>query len=299
MERDGGLTLNELRIFLEFARTEHLGQAAEALELSTAAVQRAVRSLEERLGVPLFARDGRRLRLLHAGRILADQAARVLRSRDDAIDAVHVAAGIVGDVVRVGYLYSLGMRVLPELIARVKAAVPEARVELRHGSTEELVGGVLASELDAACVAPLPEQRELETVAMFEEPMLLCVPAGDALAGRAGVDLRAVRTRPFASLRQGFGTRTYLLDACARAGFRPAFAYEVDDIFTLEGLIGAGLAVSVLPAQMRALANPRVAYMALAPSCATARVVGLVFRRAGKRHRAFAELVATARAWAP
>jgi LysR family transcriptional activator of glutamate synthase operon len=296
MERDD-VTLHDLRIFLEFARTEHLGQAAEALELSTAAVQRAVRSLEDRLGVPLFARDGRRLRLLHAGRILADQAARVLRSRDDAIDAVHLAAGLVRDVVRVGYLYSLGLRVMPELIVRVKAAVPQARVELRHGSTAELVGGVLASELDAACVAPLPEQRDLETVPMFEEALLLCVPAGDALAGRASVDLRAVRTRPFAALRQGFGTRAYLLEACARAGFRPAFAYEVDDIFTLEGLVGAGLAVSVLPAQMRTIANARVAYVPLVPSCATSRVVGLVYRRTGKRHRALASLVASARAW--
>ncbi len=207
------ISLHELRLFLEFARTEHLGQAADALGLSVPAVQRGIRSLEERLGVPLFARDGRRLRLLHTGRVLADWAARVLRTRDEAVDAVMLAAGKGADVVRIGYLYSMGMRVVPDLIARLKASVPQTRVALHHGSTAELVGGVLAGELDAICVAPLPELPDLETVTLFSEPMLLCVPAGDPLARKDRVDLRAVRDRPFATLRQGFGTRAYMFEA--------------------------------------------------------------------------------------
>ncbi|MFN2459750.1 MAG: LysR substrate-binding domain-containing protein [Candidatus Velthaea sp.] len=299
MERDDGLTLHELRIFLEFSRTEHLGQAADALDLSIAAVQRAIRSLEDRLGVPLFQRDGRRLRLLNAGRILADQAARVLRTRDEAVDAVLLASGRVHDVVRLGYLYSLGVRIIPDLIAKLKSREPQARVELRHGSTADLVGGVLAGELDAACVAPLPEEPDLESVTLFSEPMRLCVAAKDALAAKARVDLRAVRDRPFASLRQGFGTRTFMLEACARAGFRPAIAYEADDIFTIEGLVGAGLAVSILPARMHDHPNPRVAYVALSAEYETQRTVGLAYRRGGKRQRALAALLASARAFRP
>ncbi|GAC1304498.1 MAG: LysR family transcriptional regulator [Vulcanimicrobiaceae bacterium] len=298
MERDD-ISLHELRLFLEFARTEHLGQAADALELSIPAVQRGIRTLEKRLGVPLFARDGRRLRLLHTGRVLADQAARVMRSRDEAIDAVMLAAGKADEVVRVGYLYSMGMRVLPDLIARVKAKRPQTRIALRHGSTAELVGGVLSGELDAICVAPLPEEPDLETLTLFSESMMLCVPASDPLANKRHVDLRAVRDRPFATLRQGFGTRAYTFEACARAGFRPAVAYEADDIFTVEGLVGAGLAVSVLPARMSDHGNTRVAYLSLAASCETRRTVGLAYRRGGTKHRALAALLAGARAYVP
>ncbi|GAC1307935.1 MAG: LysR family transcriptional regulator [Vulcanimicrobiaceae bacterium] len=298
MERDD-ISLHELRLFLEFARTEHLGQAADALELSVPAVQRGIRSLEERLGVPLFARDGRRLRLLHTGRVLADQAARVLRTRDEAVDAVMLAAGKADEVVRIGYLYSMGMRVVPDLIARLKAKEPQTRIALRHGSTAELVGGVLAGELDAICVSPLPEEPDLETLTLFSEPMLLCVGAGDPLARRDRVDLRAVRERPFATLRQGFGTRAYMFEACARAGFRPTLAYEADDIFTVEGLVGAGLAVSVLPARMSDHGNARVAYVSLAASCTTQRTVGLAYRRGGTKHRALAALLSSAKAFVP
>lgn len=293
------ISLHELRLFLEFARTEHLGQAADVLGLSVAAVQRGIRSLEERLGVPLFARDGRRLRLLHTGRVLADQAARVLRSRDEAVDAVLLAAGRAEEVLRIGYLYSFGMRVVPDLIARLKTREPHTRVVLKHGSTADLVGGVLAGQLDAICVAPLPEETDLETITLFSEPMLLCVASNDALAAGGPIDLRVVRDRPFAMLRQGFGTRAYMLEACARAGFRPEPTYEADDIFTVEGIVGAGLAVSVMPARMGDHGHPRVAYVALAPNCATQRTVGLAYRRGGTRHRALAAFLASARAFTP
>ena len=119
---------HDLTIFSAFAEYEHLGRASEALGLSVPAVQRAVRSLETRLGVPLVRRDGRRIRLLHPGRILADQAARILRTRSEAIDAVLVAAGREQHVLRIGYMYSLGLRVVPDLMADVLAHRPNVRI---------------------------------------------------------------------------------------------------------------------------------------------------------------------------
>jgi len=231
--------------------------------------------------------------------VLADQAARVLQARDDAVDAVMLAAGRAEEVVRIGYLYSLGMRVVPDLIAALKAREPQTRIVLKHGSTEALVGEVLAGQLDAICVAPLPEETDLETLTLFSEPLLLCVASNDPLARRSQVDLRVVRDRPFAMLRQGFGTRAYMFEACARAGFRPKPAYEVDDIFAVEGLVGAGLAVSVMPARMQDHGHSRVAYVSLAPSCASQRTVGLAYRRGGTRHRALAAFLASARALSP
>ena len=210
-----------------------------------------------------------------------------------------LAAGRADEIVRIGYLYSLGMRVVPDLIARMKEREPQTRVILKHGSTETLVGGVLAGQLDAICVAPLPEEHDLDTVTLFSEAMMLCVEATDPLASRAQVDLRSVRDRPFATLRQGFGTRTSMFEACARAGFRPQPAYETDDIFTLEGLVGAGLAVSVMPARMNDHGNARVRYVPLAPSCATQRTVGLAYRKGGTHHRALAALLASAKTYVP
>lgn len=294
----GDFDLHELTIFSAFAQYEHLGRAAEALDLSVPAVQRAVRAIEMRLGVPLVRRDGRRVRLLHAGRILADQAARILRARDEAVDAVMLAAGRERHVLRLGYMYSLGLRVVPDLIADVLAHEPDVRVELVHGATDALVDRLLSGELDAVCVAPLPEQPEVERVPMSSERFDLTVARADPLASRAAVALRDVRTRPFAALREGFGSRRFMFEACARAGFTPRIAYTCDDIFTVEGIVGAGLAVSVLPSRMADHHNPRVARIPLIETVPTVRTIGTAFLRSQRRHAGLRALVDAAHRYA-
>jgi LysR family transcriptional activator of glutamate synthase operon len=286
------LSFHELEIFVAFAEVEHLGRAAEALDLSVPAVQRAVRALEARLGVPLVRRDGRRVRLLHAGRILADQAAKVLRSRADAVDAVLVAAGRERHLVRVGYMYSLGLRVLPDLIADMLAAEPAIRVELRHGATDALVDALLAGELDAICVAPMPALAEITSMPLFTESFKLSVCSDDPLARRSRVDLREVRGRTFAALREGFGSRRYMLEACARAGFRPKIAFTADDIFTVEGFVGAGIAVAVLPELIAENGGRRVVHIALKEATPTERTVGIAHLTSQQHHFALGAFLA-------
>jgi LysR family transcriptional activator of glutamate synthase operon len=297
MELDG-IGFHELAVFSAFAECEHLGRAADALGLSIPAVQRAVRSLEARLGVPLVRRDGRRIRLLHAGRILADQAARVLRSRSEAIDAVLVAAGREQHVLRIGYMYSLGLRLVPDLIADVLAHQPEVRIEMAHGPTDRLVDRLLSGELDVVCVAPLPTQPEVATVALGTEGFLATLPANDPLAKRAAIDLREIRHRPFAVLRAGFGSRRSLLEACARARFEPQIAFTCDDIFTAEGIVGAGLAVSVLPERMTDHDNPRILRVRLREAVETRRTLGVAYLASQRKHVALQRMIDAAHRYA-
>lgn len=289
---------HELAVFSAFAESEHLGRAAEALGLSIPAVQRAVRLLETRLGVPLVRRDGRRIRLLHAGRILADQAARVLRTRSEAIDAVLVAGGREQHVLRIGYMYSLGLRLVPDLMGDVLEHQPDVRIELAHGATDPLVDRLLSGELDAVCVAPLPTQPEIATVTLATEGFLANVPANDPLARRASIDLREIRHRPFAVLREGFGTRRLMLEACARAGFAPQIAFTCDDIFTAEGLVGAGLAVSVFPERMTDHDNPRVTRVRLRETVPTRRTLGVAFLASQCKHVALRRMIDAAHRYA-
>jgi DNA-binding transcriptional LysR family regulator len=297
MELDD-IGFHELTIFSAFAEHEHLGRAAEALGLSVPAVQRAVRSLETRLGVPLVRRDGRRIRLLHPGRILADQAERILRTRSEAIDAVLVAGGREQHVLRIGYMYSLGLRVVPDLMADVVAHQPNVRIELAHGATDALVDRLLSGELDAVCVAPLPMQPEIDSIALATEGFLANIPANDPLTRRAAIDLREVRHRPFVVLREGFGTRRLMLEACARAGFAPQIAFTCDDIFTAEGIIGAGLAVSVLPERMTDHDNPRIARVRLRETVPTRRVFGVAFLASQRKHVALHRMIDAAHRYA-
>jgi DNA-binding transcriptional LysR family regulator len=114
----------------------------------------------------------------------------------------------------------------------------------------------------------------------------LSVPAGDPLARRARIDLREVRSRPFAALREGFGTRRFMLEACARAGFVPHIAFNAGDIFTVEGFVGAGLAVAVLPELIADHGGRRVVRVPLRETVPTTRTVGIAHLTAQNQHAA-------------
>jgi DNA-binding transcriptional LysR family regulator len=281
----------ELEIFLEFSRTQHLGRTAEALGRSVSSIQRAVRALEVRLGVPLIERDGRRVRLLHAGRVLADEAARVVRARSDAVGAVRAASGSRTQV-RLGHMFSLGPTLVPKIAAAIVARDPAARLTLRHGATNALVTSLLAGELDAVLVSPLPLAADLASTPVFSEGVLLAVAARDPLAARESIALAEVRSRPFVALPEGSGSRYDMMQACARAGFAPAISIEVGDMFTLEGIVGAGLGVSVVPESMRGHSQPAVARIPLQEPVPTRRQISLVYIRGTETRRPVAALLA-------
>ncbi|HYZ17340.1 MAG TPA: LysR family transcriptional regulator [Candidatus Acidoferrum sp.] len=289
----------ELEIFLAFSRTEHLGQTAEALGRSVSSIQRTVRALEARLGVPLVERDGRRVRLLHAGRVLADHAASVVRARNEVVGAVR-AASTPRAILRLGHMFSLGLSLVPRIVAEVLARDPTTRLTLRHGATNALVTSLLAGELDAVLVSPLPLAADLVTVPLFTEPLLFAIAATDALAAHASIELAAVRDRAFVALSEGAGSRYDLMQVCARAGFTPRIAIEVGDMYTLEGIVGAGLAVSIVPASMLHHTHPTVVRIPLRESFDTQRQVGLVYLRGTETRRSVGTLVdAAARVAAP
>jgi LysR family transcriptional activator of glutamate synthase operon len=289
---------HDLEIFLEFSRTEHLGRTAEVLGYSIASIQRAVRSLESRFGVALVERQGRRIRLLHAGRVLADQAAQVLRSRSQAIDAVLTAGGRRQTKLRLGHNFSHGVDLAPVLVGMVLERHPDTQFYLESGPTNPLIAALLAGHLDAAVVSPLPIEPDLEAIPLYSEPSLLIVGAADVLAGRERIELAEVRDRAFVALADGAGSRQALLQLCARAGFTPRITVEVSDMFAVEGVVSAGVAISVVPARIAARGRPAIVGIPLAGIAMRSRTVGLTVLRGVTEGVALAALRDAARRYA-
>ena len=289
------LTFRDLEVLLAFSSTEHLGRTADQLACSAASVQRALRSMEAKLGVVLVERDGRRLRLRRAGWVLAEQAARVLRSRSDAVDTVR-AVGSANEVpLRIGHTFSLGVCTVPEIVARFVRGSAAMRVVLRQGPATTMVSSLLSGEIDAAFTSISPVEPDIRVVPLFHEAALLAVPAHEAPEhGGRPVPLRAVRERPFVAMRDGANSRGFLTAACARAGFSPRVVVDTDDLFSVAGLVAAGLGVSVLPARMTDYHHPGLALLPLAEEVPTRRTISLAYRPGGVRDEALRALSASA-----
>jgi LysR family transcriptional activator of glutamate synthase operon len=273
------VSFRDLEIFIEFARTEHLGKTAEVLGYSVASIQRAVRALEQHLRIRLVKRSGRRVQLLHSGRVLADHARQVVRSRIAAVDATQRAAGRKVTRLAIGHNFSLGIDLVPQLLSSVLKRLPDTHVVLKSGGTNSLISRVLSGELDAAIVSPPPIEADLEVIPLASEPSVLIVGADDPLVTRGAVDIADLRDRAFVALAEGNGSRQTLFQSCARAGFTPRVSIEVSDMLAVSGVVSAGLAISIIPARLASYASGRVLRVPLIAPGVANHIIALAFLR--------------------
>jgi DNA-binding transcriptional LysR family regulator len=240
--------LRDLEAFLTAAQTGHFGRAAAARHLSQSALSKAIGRLEVELGVPLFDRPGRTVRLNRYGELLREHAEEAFRALDAGRAAVADAIDPRRGPVALAFIPTLGPRVVPRLIREFRAEHPRSRVQLSQGGAATVVEMLRSGHVDLALTSPAPTWPEVQWTPLWTERLVLVTASEqDQPPPRRPVRLEAYRDRPFAALKTGYGLRTITDELFRRAGFTPRVVFEGSDVPTVRGLVGAGLGIAVLP----------------------------------------------------
>ncbi|MFN2568842.1 MAG: LysR family transcriptional regulator [Candidatus Dormibacteria bacterium] len=242
------INIGWLKNFVEVARLEHLGRAAEVLQTDQSTVSRKIARLEEEVGVELFERIGRSVRLTQAGTRFLSRAERLLHDAREAVSDAQGAVSSESGEVQIGFLHTVGARWLPERMASFLAAHPGIRFVLEEGTTAHVARSVLSGDLDLGILGPPPTNMpELAITPLFEEIVAVVVPNGHRLAGARLCALRDIAGEPLILPKSRSGLRKIIDDAFARAGLAVDVAYEGNDFTIVQGLVEAGLGTSLLP----------------------------------------------------
>jgi DNA-binding transcriptional LysR family regulator len=235
------MELSDLTVFRAVARAGGVTRAALQLHRVQSNVTTRIRKLEDRLGVTLFVREGRGMRLSAQGAVLLDYAERLLALADEARDAMRDARP--RGLLRLGAMESTAAVRLPPVFVRLQARHPELSVELQTGNPQQLAGLVLAGELDAALVAePVPDRR-LARRAVFVEELVLVAQAGHP-AIRTPKDLAR---RTLLAFHPGCPHRQRLEQWFARAKVLPERSVELASYHAMLGCAAAGMGVALMP----------------------------------------------------
>ena len=260
--------------FAAVARHEHMTRAARQLGMPQSTLSRAMARLEADLGVTLFARQGRTLRLTRAGTTFRRAAERALAEVDRAAESVRLDADPGSGRVAFGFLHTLGPETVPSLLRAFRAEHPRVRFQLVQTYGEAMLAKLRAGGLDMCLTSPLPDDPALVVRRLDEQRLRLVVPVGHRLAGRKRVRLAEVADDAFVTLEPGYGLRRITDALCAEAGFTPRVAFEGEEAETLRGLVAAGLGVALLPPP--AVARPGVRELGLT-GVRAAREIGLAW----------------------
>jgi molybdate transport repressor ModE-like protein len=251
------LDVKQLRVLKEVAEHGSFSSAAEALSYSQPAVSQQIAALEKRAGATLVDRTSRGVRLTDAGRALVDHAEVVLARLAAAEAELEAIAGIRGGRVRLASFPTAGASLLPPAVALFSERHPEVELTFVEREPEEAAPMLRAAELEVAIVFEYSRLDQPEFDRLYEgiemhhlvdDPMYLALPAGHPVAQRPRVRLQDVAEDTWV---QESGKHSWCGGfheaACRAAGFEPKIGFRSDDYNVVQGLIAAGVGVSLLP----------------------------------------------------
>jgi DNA-binding transcriptional LysR family regulator len=256
------MELRQLRYFVAVAEELHFRRAAARLHMSQPPLSHQLRLLEDELGCPLMIRSRRRVELTPAGQAFLGDVRELLGGLDEAVGtARRIHAGTAGRL-RISFVGSALLSLVPEVVKRYRAARPEVEVQLRERSTEDQLRDLRAGSIDVALV-PLPvDAPDLRTEVLRRERAVAALPAAHPLAALKQVPVRRLGGEPLVMFprEQAPGLHDRLLASLSGPDGPPSVAQYAPEMQTIIGLVAAEIGVSLVQASVQRLALPGVTY---------------------------------------
>ncbi|USB34091.1 LysR family transcriptional regulator [Paenibacillus sp. YPG26] len=251
------MELLQLQYFLTVARLEHMTEAAQSLHVTQSSLSKTIQRLEEDLGVPLFDRIGRRLRLNEFGSTFLRRAERALLELEQGKQEI-------GDLSSPGHgtlqLAVTAASALPHILRKFRKKRPNIQFYVQMLTTQEMVTLLHRGEVDYCLSSPSIYGDDIHTEVVYIDPILVAVPKNHSLAARSSVALTELRNEWFVGVKRGYGTRDLADSVCGSAGFTPKYVYEGDEPARLSSLVEAEIGIAFIPSTAKT-ANEQIHYL--------------------------------------
>jgi len=273
------ITLKQLRYFQALTRQGHFGRAADLCAVSQPALSVQIKNLEDTLGLPLFERGARDLRLTRFGEDFARRVHDILRDVDALGDLARAARDRPVSRLRLGVIPTIAPYLLPRLIPDLTRAYPGLEIHIRETLTPRLVQDLSDGRIDAAVLALPVAEDWLAQHPLRTEDFVVVQPASDPPAPPPTRE--TLTNAHLLLLEEGHCLRDQVLSFCALNGPRINSGLDGSALSTLVQMVGAGLGITLLP-EMAINVETRSAAVRVARfhGASPQRTIGMVWRKA-------------------
>ncbi|BCS52585.1 LysR family transcriptional regulator [Geobacter sp. SVR] len=240
------MEIRTLRALVEVVRQGGFSRAARTVFATQSTVSKAVKQLEDELGLRLLERIGHRSRLTEAGEIVYRRALTILAQADDLKIELEELRNLAGGTLRLGFPLIGSNTLFARWFAAYRSRYPDVDIKLVENGSKRLEELVLAGELDlAASLLPISEEFEWQEVR--REPIDLLLAADHPLAECDTLAFEELADMPFILYGPEFALNPIILEACRASGFTPSVATQSSQIDFIIELVAAKLGVALLP----------------------------------------------------
>lgn len=240
------LSPRQLRIFVALAHSLNFSRVANQLCVSQPTLSKLVQDIEQTVGVRLFDRTTRTVKLTVHGEALLNVARRMMEDYESGLSELEQLVRSRSKVLSIAALPTLAATLLPQLVAQLRQEVPDAIVRIHDVVTDEVLDLLRARRVDLALTGLEVLHKDLSYTEIFREPFAFLAPRGWRSRGRRWSE-PAIAALPIISMPRGTGTRQLVETAFLQAGipFRPQL--ELRDLNAIAQFVGAGCGIALLP----------------------------------------------------
>ncbi|MFB9328595.1 LysR family transcriptional regulator [Paenibacillus aurantiacus] len=247
------MDLRQLKYFVTIAQEEQITRAAKLLNMEQPPLSRQLKQMEEELGVTLFDRNGKRLKLTDAGELLREKAETLLLQFEEAMKEVKEREQAVQGVLSIGSVVSC-ISLLPKRIESFRRRYPHTTFKIAEGDHFYL-GELLDKRSIELVVARLPFEAMTRSTAyqvlpLPSDPFVVVIPSAWArYTDRRSIRMEELADFPFLSLKTDKTHRMHqqVVSACKRHGFEPDIICECSSVAIIMSLIAEGIGATVFP----------------------------------------------------
>ena len=242
------MNLRDLDYICAVADLKHFGRAAESCHVSQPTLSGQIKKLEAQLGVTLFERGHKGIRVTDVGEdIIA--IAREARDAAQRIKSVAAAAQdpLAGNI-SLGLIPTIAPYLIPLFVGKIQNAMPKISVDYREDITDRLNEALLKGELDVAILATPPEEDSLTAIELYSEPFWLLFPDDHELGDLKKASMKDVKEDDVLLLTEGHCFRDQALSICRPAHKRRRQSLRATSLETLINLVASGQGVTLVPA---------------------------------------------------
>jgi LysR family hydrogen peroxide-inducible transcriptional activator len=239
-------TLRQLAYLVELSEHLNFRVAAEARFVTQSTLSAGIKELETILGVQLFERDKRHVRLTAVGEDVVARARALLAAATDLTEAARSATRPLSGPLRLGAIPTIAPYLLPKVLPALRRAYGELELYLREDPTTGLLERLRAGGLDVALIALPFDTGDLYVRELFADELAFVARADDPAVGQKNVALRKIDSGDMLLLEEGHCLRDHTIAACGPRRRAWESRVEATSLTTLIQMVEGGLGVALV-----------------------------------------------------
>lgn len=259
------MEMHQLRYFVAVAEELHFGRAAKRENVSQPPLSLQIKKLESELGVVLFERTKRSVKLTEAGYAFLPTARSILTATLEGKRAAQKAHRGESGTITIGFVHSASISYLPTLIGPFRRQFPDIRIEFKEMTVSDQMKALNAGVIDVGILrAPTPDER-VESFIVQREDFCVAVNITHRLAQKHSLTVADLKEEGFVFYPEHRSPAFFhqLINLCAQAGFVPRVNVEANTMYTAVGLVGTDAGIAILPNSISVVQAPLVKYLPL------------------------------------